>query len=264
MERPVGIFDSGIGGLTVLLALKEHLGSEKYIYFGDTARVPYGNKGKRTVTRYSIEIANFLLMRYDIKALVMACNTASSIAFESLKKLYRIPVFDVVTPAVQRAASMTNNGKVGVIGTSSTIRSNSYRKKLKAIDGELRVYQRACPLFVPLVEEGWIDHPVTSEIVREYLSPLKRKGVDTLILGCTHYPFLKRSIGAYMGDGVAVIDSATSVALDVKRSFDSKGISSSQSSKKSVYLVTDDPVKFREHGKKLLGKFPQAVHEVAL
>lgn len=259
MERPVGIFDSGIGGLTVLAELKRLLPGEKYLYFGDTGRVPYGNKGQQTVTRYSIEIANHLLMHYDIKALVVACNTASSLALLGLKRLYRIPVFEVVSPAVLRATRETKNGKIGVIGTSSTIRSNAYKRMIKAVGREFKVYQKACPLFVPIVEEGWVDHPVTEHVIFEYLSGLKRSRVDTLILACTHYPFMQARIQSFLGDGITIVDSAVNVALELREYLDSQNLIGPRKRGDVLYLVTDDPEKFKEHGERLLGEIPKKV-----
>lgn len=262
MNSPFGIFDSGIGGLTVLKELKRRLPGEKFIYFGDTGRVPYGNKGRQTVTRYSVEIANFLLINHNIKVLVVACNTASSLAVEALKRLYRIPVFEVVVPAVKRAVQETRNGKIGVIGTSSTVRSNTYRRMIKAHNSEMRVYQKACPLFVPIVEEGWVGHFVTDEIVRHYLTPLKKKGVDTLILGCTHYPFMRDKIESFLGQRVKIVDSASNVAREVERYGRKKGLSRAEAGEDVLYLVTDDPAKFREHGERLLGERPRDVRKV--
>lgn len=264
MDRPIGIFDSGIGGLTVLRELRRIISGENYLYFGDTGRVPYGNKGKHTVTRYSVEIANYMLMNYDIKALVVACNTASSLAVDGLNQLYRIPVFEVVSPAVVKAARETKNGKIGVIGTSSTIRSNTYKRMIKAQNSKIKIYQKACPLFVPLVEEGWVDHPVTGDIVIEYLSHLKRSGVDTLILACTHYPFMRGRIETYLGEHVAIIDSAVNVAIEVEKYLRSEGLTRSGRGGDIAYLVTDDPEKFKEHGERLLGEKLSNVAQVTL
>ncbi|NIO16019.1 MAG: glutamate racemase [Deltaproteobacteria bacterium] len=264
MERPVGIFDSGIGGLTVLRELRDSISGEQYLYFGDTGRVPYGNKGKLTVTRYSVEIANYLLMNHDIKALVVACNTASSLAVEGLQKLYRIPVFEVVSPAVAKAVAETKNGRIGVIGTSSTIRSNTYKRMIRSQNKHIKVFQKACPLFVPLVEEGWVDHPVTEMVVLEYLSFLKKNRVDTLILGCTHYPFIRSRVEAYLGEGVTIIDSAMNVVIEVEKYLRSHDLVRIGKKKDIRYLVTDDPDKFREHGERLLGERPIDVVQVTL
>ncbi len=264
MKRPVGIFDSGIGGLTVLGEQKKRMPGEDYIYFGDTGRVPYGNKGKHTVTRYSIEIANYLLINHDIKALIVACNTASSLAVDTLKKLYKIPVFEVVTPASRRALEITKNGRIGVIGTSSTVRSGTYRRKIESIDGSAFVVERACPLFVPLVEEGWLSHVASKMIVEEYLAPLKEEGIDTLILGCTHYPFLKERIQECMGGEVSIVDSATNVAIEVERFLRKNGLVAQHTEGTLRYIVTDDGGSFLEHGVKLLGKMEGSVMEVTL
>ncbi len=264
MDRPVGIFDSGIGGLTVLKELRRILPGERYLYFGDTGRVPYGNKGKLTVKRYSVEIANYLLMNYDIKALVVACNTASSVALEGLKKLYRISVFDVVSPAVLKAIGETKNGNIGVIGTDSTVRSNTYKKLIKAHNRDIRVYQKACPLFVPIVEEGWVDHEITEKIIFEYLSTLKKNRVDTLILGCTHYPFMRGRIQSFLGDKVTIIDSAVNVAIEVNKYLGSANLLRPEKEGDICYLVTDDPESFKERGEQLLGRRPENVHQVTL
>ncbi len=264
MESPIGIFDSGIGGLTVLKEQRNRMPGEHYVYFGDTGRVPYGNKGKQTVTRYSIEITNHLLINYRIKALIVACNTASSLSVETLKNLYRIPIFEVVNPAVRKALETTKNGKIGVIGTSSTIRSGTYERVITSLDKGVEVFQHSCPLFVPIVEEGWLGHVAAEMVVAEYLESLKRKGIDTLILGCTHYPFLKEMIGAYMGEGVAIVDSATNVALEVEDYLIKNSLASGRKRGDVKYVVTDDGETFKEHGYRLLGETIQNVEEVAL
>ncbi len=264
MKRPVGIFDSGIGGLTVLGEQKKRLPGEDYIYFGDTGRVPYGNKGKTTVTRYSIEIANYLLINHDIKALIVACNTASSLAVDTLKKLYKIPVFEVITPASRRALENTKNGRIGVIGTSSTVRSGTYREKIESLDGTASVLEKACPLFVPLVEEGWLSHTASRMIVEEYLEPLKEEDIDTLILGCTHYPFLIGMIQECMGGDVSIVDSATHVAIEVEHYLRENGLVTPEREGTLKYIVTDDGGSFMEHGVKLLGKMEGSVMEVTL
>ncbi len=264
MSGPVGIFDSGVGGLTVLVELRKRLPGEDFIYFGDTGRVPYGIKGKETVTRYSIEIANYLLVNRDIKALVIACNTSSALAFEDLKKIYRIPLFEVVVPAVRRAAKTTVTGKIGVIGTRSTIQSGAYRKRLKELNGNLKVFQKACPLFVPLVEEGWVKHKITGMVVEEYLKGLKKRGIDTLILGCTHYPFLRDVLREFMGPEVSIVDSATAVAEEVKSELVNLGMARRGGKGMVEYLVTDDPLKFSEFAEKMLGEKVGNVRRVVL
>lgn len=205
----IGIFDSGLGGLTVARAVMEALQSAKIVYFGDTARGPYGNKRPSLVRAWAIEDAQFLL-RKKVKAMVVGCNTASAAATAELRRTFPgVPLFDVITPAVREALHLSRNGKIGVIGTRTTIESGAYERWLP------RCLGRACPLFVPLVEAGYHEHPATEEVARAYLDPLKRAGVDTLILGCTHYPFLKTLIAKIMGPEVALVDSAQTVAKEV-------------------------------------------------
>ncbi|MFN3598945.1 MAG: glutamate racemase [Aquificaceae bacterium] len=217
----IGVFDSGVGGLTVLKALRDKYKYVDFVYLGDTARVPYGNKSAQTVIRYSLECAEFL-MGEGIDLLVVACNSASSYALDSLRESLPIPVFGVIDPGVKKALEITK-GKVGVIGTRATISSGVYKRRLEEYGVE--VYQKACPLFVPLVEEGIIEGKIAQEIVEYYLKDLKEAKVDTLILGCTHYPLLKPLIEKYMGDHVKVIDSATALALEIEPFIKEKGFS---------------------------------------
>jgi glutamate racemase len=211
--RPIGIFDSGIGGLTVLAALQRRLPGERYIYLGDTARLPYGTKSAETVVRYALRAAEFLA-GHGIKMLVVACNTASAAALPALEEAMAVPVVGVVTPGA-RAAVAGTSGRVGVIGTESTVASGAYLRAVHALRPEVEVVARACPLFVPLAEEGWWDHPVTHEVARLYLEPFTGGRVDTLILGCTHYPLLRHAIARAVGEGVGLVDSAEAVAGEV-------------------------------------------------
>ena len=218
----IGVFDSGIGGLTVLKALLDHYPEVDFVYLGDTARVPYGTKSAQTVIRYSLECADFL-MGEGIDLLVIACNTASSYALDVLKESLPVPVFGVIDPGVKKAIENTK-GKVGVIGTRATVLSGSYKELLERYG--VKVYQKTCPLFVPLVEEGIIKGPIAESIIDYYLKELKESGVDTLILGCTHYPLLKPLIEEYMGEDVKVIDSAQAVALEISQVVEREGSSS--------------------------------------
>jgi len=211
--RPIGIFDSGIGGLTVLAALQRRLPGERYIYFGDTARLPYGTKSAETVVRYALRAADFLA-GHGIKMLVVACNTASAAALPTLEQAMTVPVVGVVTPGARVAVALTS-GSVGIIGTESTVASGAYLRAVHALRPEVEVVARACPLFVPLAEEGWWDHPVTREVARLYLEPFTGGRVDTLILGCTHYPLLRGAITATVGDRVRLVDSAEAIAGEV-------------------------------------------------
>lgn len=212
-EKAIGVFDSGVGGLTVLKALARRMPAEHLLYFGDTAHVPYGSKSKETVTRYSLAIARFLRER-GIKLLVVACNTSSALALGEVQDQLDVPVVGVIQPGARAAAAATRSGAVGVIGTEATIGSGAYESALRRRRPGARTASAACPLFVPLVEEGWWRHPVTLAVAREYLAPLKRAGVDTLVLGCTHYPLLKSAIGRVMGPNVRLIDSAEQTAAE--------------------------------------------------
>jgi glutamate racemase len=212
-RRPIGVFDSGIGGLTVLAEMRRRLPGERYIYLGDTARLPYGTKSAETVVRYALRAASFLADR-GIKMLVVACNTVSAAALPALEEAMEVPVIGVVHPGA-RAAVAGTAGRVGVIGTESTVASGAYPRAVHALRPEVEVVARACPLFVPLVEEGWFDHPVTREVAREYMEPFAEGRVDTLILGCTHYPLLRGAIARAVGPGVRLVDSAEAVAGEV-------------------------------------------------
>ena len=211
----IGIFDSGIGGLTVVRAIMDTLPGYDMIYFGDTARTPYGNKSSKTVIDYSLQNTEFLI-KQGAKMIVMACNTASSVATEALKARFSLPIYEVITPAVNHSLKMTKKSVIGVIGTRATIASGIYEKKIKEIRPDAKVYSAACPLLVPLVEEGWLKRPETRMIVKNYLHPLKMKQIDTLILGCTHYPLLIPIIAHKIGKRVRVISSSTAVAEQIK------------------------------------------------
>ena len=212
--RPIGVFDSGVGGLTVFHALESALPDEALVYLGDTARVPYGSKSAETVVRYSVEAAHFL-KRHDVKMLVVACNTASSVALGAVEQVAGVPVLGVILPGARRAAEQTRGGRIGVIGTRATIGSEAYPRAIRALRPEAHVLSRPCPLFVPLAEEGWTDNDVARQVAEAYLAPLREDEVDTLVLGCTHYPLLRDVIGGVMGPRVQLVDSAESVAADV-------------------------------------------------
>ena len=216
----IGIFDSGIGGLTVVRSIMKHLPKYDIVYFGDTARTPYGSKSPETVVGYALENIDFLLSKGS-KIIVMACNTASSVAAKNVADKFDIPIFEVITPAVEISVKSSKKLRVGVIGTRATVNSGIYEKKIKALCPEAKVYSNACPLLVPLVEEGWLKKPETAMIIKKYLHPLKVKQIDTLILGCTHYPLLKDKIQRKIGKKVTVIDSSTAVAQKVKTFLDS-------------------------------------------
>ncbi len=213
--RPIGIFDSGLGGLTAVKEFNRILPGEDVIYFGDTGRVPYGTRSDETILKYVRQDIRFL-MSHDIKGIIIACGTASSVALDTVKKEFDIPIIGVVRPAAKAALRATKNKKIGVLGTTGTINSGSYEKMLKHLSADAEIYTRACPMFVPLVENGYLNSEATNIIAREYLLPLKEKGVDTLILGCTHYPLLYETISAIMGSEVTLIDSGSVTADEVK------------------------------------------------
>ena len=253
-SSPIGIFDSGIGGLTVARAVYEHLPDESTVYFGDTARVPYGPKSPETVRRYSIEILDWLL-RQGVKAVVVACNTSTAHALEALQQHSPVPVIGVIEPGAQAAAAASRKGPIGVIGTAGTIASNAYARAIRRARAEARVEQRPCPLFVPLVEEGWFEHPAAELIARDYLEPLRRAGVDTLVLGCTHYPLLKPLLQRIMGSEVRLIDSGEETAGAVARALASESLAApSGSAATHRFAVSDDEARFRQVGARFIGE----------
>lgn len=213
--RPIGVFDSGVGGLTVVKQVMKVMPHEHIVYFGDTARVPYGTKSKDAVTKYSLQNVRFLQSK-DVKAIIVACNTASSNSLEAMRAATDIPIFGVVVPGVEAAVRATHNQKVGVIGTAATIRSGAYESMICEKNPDIAVYSKACPLFVPLAEEGWTDNDISRLTAQQYLKDLLTKEIDTLVLGCTHYPLLKRCIGTTVGERVKLVDPAKATARQVK------------------------------------------------
>ncbi|MFO1519935.1 MAG: glutamate racemase [bacterium] len=253
-EKSIGIFDSGIGGLTVLKAVEEALPGEHLVYLGDTARVPYGNKSRETITRYSVENTQFLLQS-GVKAVVVACNTASALALSELRRHFPIPILGVIEPGARAALSATRTKEIGVIGTESTISSSSYSKAVQALDPKSRVWGIACPLFVPLAEEGWIHEEVTEAVAQKYLSPFVKTPIDTLILGCTHYPLLKGVIAKTMGEKVTLVDSAQETARALKELLAEKGLQRTEKGRSSShFFVTDSPDRFKQGAKNFLNR----------
>lgn len=253
-DAPVGVFDSGVGGLTVAREIMRNLPAEKIVYFGDTARVPYGSKSKETVIRYSRQIIRFLLEQ-QVKAIVIACNTASAFALDAVKEELDIPVLGVIGPGARVAAEETKNKRVGVIGTIGTVGSGIHETFLKQLDPEITVFGKACPLFVPLVEEGWLHDPVTKEVAGRYLQELQEKDVDTLILGCTHYPLLRSTIGEIMGERVRLVNPAYETALELGRLLDEKGLlrtSKEQEEFPYRFYVSDLADKFKSFANSIL------------
>jgi len=263
VNAPLGVFDSGIGGLTVARALFERLPKESVIYFGDTARVPYGPKSPETVRRYSAEILAYLVKR-GVKAVVVACNTSTAHALDHLKANASVPVVGVIEPGARAAVAATKTGTIGVIGTAGTIASGAYERAIKKLRAGARVHVQACPLFVPLVEEGWFDHPATELIAREYLEPLKQARVDVLVLGCTHYPLLKPLLGRVMGAGVTLVDSAEETAKAVTLELEEKGLLAAGGSHEHLFVVSDDEPHFRKVGARFLGEKIKKVEVVPL
>jgi glutamate racemase len=252
-QRPIGVFDSGIGGLTVAAEIMRQLPAERIVYFGDTARLPYGPKSPETVTQFAIQNTEFLL-RQDVKMVVVACNTASSVALETLSARNDVPVIGVIQPGALAAVSTTRVGRIGVIGTEGTIASHAYEREIHRLDREVVVVEKSCPLFVPLAEEGWTDREVTLVIAHEYLTPLRDAGVDTVVLGCTHYPILKSTIARVFGPGVALIDSAEETAREVGERLSSLGVARGQGGAppEHAFFVSDVPHRFTDQAERFL------------
>jgi glutamate racemase len=262
---PIGIFDSGIGGLTVVKQIHRVLPHEDLIYLGDTARVPYGTKSPATVIRFACEDTQFLVQQ-NVKAVVVACNTASAWSLPSLEKKFPVPIFGVIIPGALAALDKTRNRRIGIIGTSATIRSKAYNQAICARDDRAQVFVRNCPLLVPLVEEGWTEHEVTTAVLREYLGPLLRHGIDTLVLGCTHYPLLKKAIRRVAGKNVTLVDSAETCARYVKEHLGRLHLLNEQrdrSGKVQPY-VTDETDRFIELAKRFLSVRMQPAWKVEL
>ncbi len=262
--RPIGIFDSGLGGLTCVKKVMELLPGEDIIYFGDTGRVPYGTRSAETVVKYVRQNIRFL-KTFDIKYIIIACGTASSAALPLIQEEWDIPIAGVLEPTCKAAALATENGKVGVLGTPGTIRSGKYQETLQGISPKLQVLNKACPMFVPLVENGYLDSEATRLIAKEYLLPLKNEGVDTLILGCTHYPLLKPVISEIMGDGVTLIDAGAETAVHAKECLKKSGLLNGQSQGRAKYYVSDGVEGFTSLAGMFLEKeIEGSVHTVAI
>jgi len=262
-SKPIGVFDSGIGGLTVVHSLMKLLPHENIVYFGDTARVPYGPKSPQVVREYALQDTEVLL-NHGVKVIVVACNTVSAVALDVVQKRAQIPVIGVIVPGAEFAARTTKNKRVGVIGTLGTIRSNAYANAIRQFDSTVQVVGQACPLFVPLAEEGWIDHKATELIAKEYLFPLTLEKIDTLVLGCTHYPLLKSVIGRVLHNTVTLIDSGEATAAAVKRLLEESGSLNSSTLKPNIqFFVSDVPYKFSEIGERFLGQKLGKVNRLA-
>lgn len=263
-EAPIGIFDSGVGGLTVFRAIERQLPGESLIYLGDTARIPYGTRSMSTVERYALEVAAFIESR-RVKAIAIACNTASALAADRLARACSVPVISVIEPGARRAVESTRNGHIGVIATEATVSSGAYEKAMLAQRGKLEIISRACPLFVPLAEEGWADHAVTRQVAEEYLSELRASRVDTLVLGCTHYPILRPIIEQVMGDHVTYIDSGEAMADEVARLLEERDLRRrSREPRSERFYVTDYAARFRRVAELFLGRSLESVEVVEL
>jgi len=261
-SKPIGVFDSGIGGLTVVRALAKRLPRERIVYFGDTARVPYGPKSMEVVKQYALQDAAFLMTK-DVKMIVVACNTVSAVALDEVANHFALPVLGVIQPGARSAVVSTKNKKVGVIGTVGTIASCAYTDAIHNFDSSIEVTAQACPLFVPLVEEGLADHPAAALLAHDYLKPLVNHQIDTLVLGCTHYPLLKHTIEKVVGPGVTLIDSAEATAGEVERLLTEKGLLSPDSgSLRHEFFVSDLPRRFREIGERFFGEPLHSVTKV--
>ncbi len=253
-SKPIGVFDSGIGGLTVVHALSRHLPHENIVYFGDTARVPYGPKSAQVVRDYAAQDADFLLAK-DVKMVVIACNTVSSVALDVVQNKGKIPVVGVIMPGAEAAVKASRSNRIGVVGTRATVNSNAYVHAIRQLNAGAEVFSRECPLFVPLAEEGWTNHKVTDLVAREYLFPLTLEKIDTLILGCTHYPILRTAIQSAVGDNVTLVDSGEAAAWEVARVLAMHNLKNTSTEKaRRQFFVSDIPAKFAEVGERFLGE----------
>lgn len=244
---PIGVFDSGVGGLTVVREMVRHLPNENIVYFGDTARVPYGSKSRKTIIRFSEQIVRFLKTK-QVKAIVIACNTASALALETVREEFDVPILGVVIPGARAAVEATEKGKIGVVGTEATVQSGMYTKVIQSMDPGIQVLEKACPLFVPLVEEGFKEHHVTQEIIDHYLDSMKKTDIDAMILGCTHYPLLRSKIRDYMGEKIQIVNPAYETAMDVHKLLKEQDMENDGTSGKVSqyeFFVSDAAEKFR-------------------
>ena len=263
-QAAIGIFDSGVGGLTVYRAIERRLPNESLIYLGDTARIPYGVRSAATIERYALECAAFVQSK-GVKAIVIACNTASALAANYLRSKCSIPVMGVIRPGSRRAVEQTRNGHIGVIATEATIASGAYERAMLAIRSGLEITSRACPLFVPLAEEGWLNHPVTLQVAEEYLASLRSSGVDTLVLGCTHYPILRPVIERTLGNQITYVDSGEAVAETLAQMLAEEGLTREDGPPQTEeFYVTDSAARFRRVAELFLGRPLESVETVKL
>ena len=263
-DAPIGVFDSGVGGLTVVRAIEQRLPDESLVYLGDTARIPYGVRSAATIERYALECASFVQSR-GVKAIVIACNTASALAANYLRGKFELPITGVIRPGSRRAVEKTRNGHIGVIATEATVSSGAYERAMLAIRSGLKITSRACPLFVPLAEEGWQNHAVTRQVAEEYLGELKSSGVDTLVLGCTHYPILRPVIEQTMGDHISYVDSGETVADEIAKMLEERDLICKDGLPRvEEFYVTDSAERFRRVAERFLGRTLESVDTVKL
>jgi len=263
-QAPIGIFDSGVGGLTVFRAIERRLPNESLIYLGDTARIPYGVRSASTIERYALECATFVQSK-GVKAIVIACNTASALAANYLRSKCSVPVLGVIRPGSRRAVQETRSGQIGVIATESTVASGAYERAMLEIRSGLEITSRACPLFVPLAEEGWLNHRVTFQVAEEYLADLRSSGVDTLVLGCTHYPILRPVIERTMGDRIKYVDSGEAVAETLAARLQEDGLAREGGQPRTEeFYVTDSAARFQRVAELFLGRPLESVGTVEL
>lgn len=260
-DRPIGVFDSGLGGLTVVKEIMKALPSESLIYFGDNGRTPYGTKSKETVIKYTKQDVAFLLSK-DVKMLVVACNTVSALALPEIRDSIKVPVLEVIEPGARSALRKTRRGRIGIIATPGTIASGVYSRAILRMNPDAEVFAKACPLFVSLVEEGWWDNEITRMIAEEYLKDMKKEKVDTLVLGCTHYPLLSETIRKVMGDEVAQVSSAEELALALRALVNEKQLNAAPKPARYMYYTSDSVDKFKELGKLILSSDIENVEHV--
>ncbi|MFC1704078.1 glutamate racemase [Candidatus Omnitrophota bacterium] len=262
MNRPIGVFDSGVGGLTVVKQLMRILPQEAIVYFGDTARVPYGIKSKKTITKFTLENILFLL-KQNVKMIVVACNTSSSIALPLIRRHFKIPIIGVIAPGVKQAVYATRSKKIGVIATKATINSGAYERQIAQLDSTIKVFNQPCPLLIPLAEEGWAHQKATKDIAAFYLKPLKNAKIDTLILGCTHFPILKPVLKSVLGSSVQLVDSAQQVACQTREVLTNEGLINARKTKgKYLFYVSDELQQFKKLAKNFLGQEIKNVRKV--
>ena len=261
-KRPIGVFDSGVGGLTVAREIMRQLPDENIVYFGDTARLPYGSKSKDNIIRFSRQIIRFLLTR-NVKAIVIACNTASAQALDVVKEEFDLPIIGTITAGARAAVQETRSRKIGVIGTEGTIRSQTYTEVIRELEPEAEVMGKACPLFVPLVEEGFAKHHIADEVIDIYLREMKESDIDTMILGCTHYPLLRSRIMAYLGDKVSIVNPAYETAMDLKRILEEKGLNNDRDSlTKYEFYVSDAAEKLKQFANSILPYNVETIQQI--